>query len=101
MSRLTLDHFTKDHARPLAIGCDCPHETSRVPSRAHYDMLMDVVRWQGTDANAGRGERASVRFGSKFTVRFTVHFAIRPHGWNGFARRYGLAAKTAKSLPDS
>ncbi len=46
-------------------------------------------------------ERRTVTFGPGLTVRFTVHFAIRPHGWNGFARLYGLAAKSAKSLQDS
>jgi len=47
--------------------------------------------------DAGRDEHLNGGFGPKFAV----HFAIRPHGWNGFARRYRLAAKTAKSLPDS
>jgi len=74
---------------------------ARVPSPGSLWYVDDVVRWQGTDENAERGERESVSFGSKFTVRFTVHFAIRPHGWNRFARRYGLAARTAKSLQDS
>ena len=55
----------------------------------------------GTDERRVGGGRASVSFGSKSSVRFTVHFAIRLHGWNGFARRYGRAANTAKSLLDS
>jgi hypothetical protein len=44
---------------PVQSDCEILYETSRVPSRAHYDMLMNVVKWQGTDENAGPRERAT------------------------------------------
>jgi len=61
-------------------------------------MLM--MSWSGRK-QFGTVVHHRLALGPRLTVRFTFHFAIRPHGLDGFARRYGLAAGTVKSLPDS